>query len=238
MNKENNTIWMYWEGKAIPDYYALCQESVLKHNDNVRIIGAEDLPELIGEVPEVFKKSYITHKVDWLRKRLLYEQGGMYVDSDFICHKPLTSIVEMSSHFDYVGYKMWDGRHMDNFMAGKKGSPILCDAADYALEIIQRKFGKISWFEASADAIAYGFNKNKWSSFWTLLSTHLVVPKSGYEHAWFFKTLESEDDIPKHTSFGYMTSVHSFGDKVRNKTKDELLNMNNRLGYILRKGIE
>ena len=234
---KNETIWLYWEGAEIPAYYKLCQDSILKHNPTARIIGPEDLPDLIGDIPEVFKKAYITHKVDWLRKRLLFEQGGMYVDSDFICHKPLTPILSMCKDFDYVGYKMWDGRHMDNFFGCKAGSPIVETAADYALAQIERKLGKIQWFEASSDAIAAGFKAHKFQSLWTLLSTHHIVPKSGYEHAWFFKELESEEDIPKHHSFGYMTSVHSFGNKVRGKCREELLTMNNRLGHILRKGV-
>lgn len=235
---KNKIIWLYWEGDKIPDYYKICQETILKHNPSARLIGPQDLPDLIGEIPDIFKKAYITHKVDWLRKRLLFEQGGMYVDSDFICHKPLTPLLDMCEAFDYVGYKMWDSRHMDNFAGCRAGSLILKDAADYALNVTERKLGKIQWFEASSDAIAHGFKTNRWNSLYCILPTHLVVPKSGYDHAWFFKKIESDDEVPIHFSFGYMTSVHCFGDKVRKKSRDELLNMDNRLGHILRKGLE
>lgn len=236
--KHGNTLWMYWEGECIPDYYQLCQESILRRHDCARIVGPDDLPGLIGEIPEVLKRAYITYRVDWIRKMLLWKQGGMYIDSDFICLKPLDGLLGMAPHFDYVGYQEWGGGHMDNFMCARQGSPFMKSAADYALHALERKHGKIGWLEASRDAIRHAISEWRWRSNWMMIPTHLVTPVSVTDKKWFTSEPEPGEGCPKHFSYGYMTSVHSMNRWVKGRTRDEFLNGNARVCHLLRKALE
>lgn len=237
MNTENNTIWQYWEdrGTTKPDYYALCQETVQRHNVNVRIIGPEDLPSLIGELPDVLNKAYVTHKIDWIRKKLLFEQGGVYIDSDFICVKSLKAFQDMAGHFDYVGYKEWNtGSWMDNFMAAKKGSKILKHAMDYSLERLELKNGKVEWLECSTQALDSAFNKYRWNSDYVKIETHLIEPVNVTATNWF---IEKTEETPDHHSFGFMTSVHNLRSWCINKTREELLSGEERVCHLFRKAM-
>lgn len=231
----NNTIWQYWEGGEIPPYYALCQETVARHNENVRVIGPDDLPELIGELPEILKKCYVTHKVDWIRKKIIAEQGGVYIDSDFICLRSLRAIQDISKNYDFACYKEHNsGMWMDNFVAGKKGSKILNSAADYALRILEEKEGRINWLEASCDAIEHGFREFIWKEDWLKIPTHMIEPQKVVDNNWF---KEKTETTPDHNCYGFMTSVHSLGDWTKNKTKEQLLNGKERVCHIFRRAM-
>lgn len=238
MTKDGSkTIWQYWEdrGTQKPDYYSLCQETVARHNENVRIIGPEDLPELVGELPEVLNRAYVTHKIDWIRKKLLIEQGGVYVDSDFICMRSLKAIQEMAPHFDYVGYKEWNtGGWMDNFMAAKKGSKILQHALDYSLKQLEMKNGKVNWLECSTDAINSAFNEYRWKSDYVKLETHLIEPQKVTDTWWF---TQKTDETPNHHCYGFMTSVHNLRSWCINKTREQLLGGEERVCHLFRRAM-
>lgn len=231
-----NKIWLYWEGEKMPDYYRLCQETIKHHHNehDVCLIGDSDLSDLIGPVPEILKKCYVTHRVDWIRKMLLYKQGGLYIDSDFICLRPLTVFQQMSEVFDHVYYKRWNNSYMDNFVGARAGSPIMKTAADYCLERFELKSGKVNWYEASTSAIDHAMQKHWFDCLHARVPTHSIVPKSGFEHQWFF---EPTDEIPNNNCFGFMTSFHSFHKHVAKLTRAELLAMPNRLGAIFRKAL-
>lgn len=231
----NNTIWQYWEGETIPPYYALCQETVARHNDNVRVIGPDDLPELIGPIPEILKKSYITHRVDWIRKKLLVEQGGVYVDSDFICVRSMAPLQALSLHYDFAGYKEHNsGMWMDNLVCGRKGSKILQSAADYAQRVLEEKEGRVNWLEASCDAVEHGFREFIWKEDWMKIPTHLIEPQKVVDNSWF---TDHTDTAPDHNCYGFMTSVHSLGEWTKNKNREELLTGKSRVCHIFRRAM-
>jgi Glycosyltransferase sugar-binding region containing DXD motif len=237
------TVWMYWEDqigprgriKKKPAYYDLCQETVLRHNSNARIIDKTEASSLLGGLPPELDGVYVAHRSDWIRKMILWKYGGLYVDSDFICFEPLHSIARLASNFDFVGYKEWNGGYMDNFIAARAGSRLMRAAADEALRRI--RCGNLAWTDTSTASLEAAFNRYRWKTKWIELPTHLVNPVSVVDSSWF--TYEGPHQGAEHrdTCLGYMTSFHSLRHWAADQSREALLGGNARACHILRRGL-
>jgi hypothetical protein len=99
-------IFSYWEGVK-PVYIQMCQDTLLKHCPDVEIISSciehNDLD--------------IHYKVDYLKAKLIYNNGGFWIDADMIVMKDLTPIESLLGAYDFVG--------IPGFFGAKKGAPIL-----------------------------------------------------------------------------------------------------------------
>lgn len=105
-------IWQCWTGyNDIPPYLQLCHETVKKHNNQFStiLVTPNNLHQYIKKEypihPAYEYLSYV-HKADYLRCYLLHHYGGMYLDMDTICFKPLDYVFKKLSEKDYeiVGY--------------------------------------------------------------------------------------------------------------------------------------
>lgn len=232
----NNQIWLYWEniGRPKPAYYELCQQSVLKHNPSARIIGREEAEELIGPIPKELDEVYIIHRVDWIRKMLLWKHGGMYLDSDFICFESLAPLAGLARTFDFVGYKEWHSGIMDNIMVAKAGSPILKAAADIALDYVKRKGKNVKWLDTNNVAMEQAMESWRWKSKWMMLPTHVLSPVNVCDKDWFIQEQDGYALEHDKSCLGYITSYHTIKDWAQNRTKRELMSGNERVCHIFR----
>lgn len=258
-------IYMIWEPKKDakgnplpkPFYYDLCQRTVLNHNPKAQIVNMDEAKEIIGEIPDAIKDHYIAHQTDWVRKMLVYSTGGIYVDSDFICLKPLDFLADMSNYIDMAVPKQPDGHWMDNFLVAKKGSETVKHAADVALRVMTNKRPRkgipfsstpnknkvqyINWLDPSAGALREAINH------WQRRSLILEIPRTwihpmaanSRNRRWFF-TPKQGDGIPFIKScLGYMTSAHMFSKKLDQfKSEKELMDSNTRVADLIKAGLE
>ncbi|MEM4218316.1 MAG: hypothetical protein QXZ09_09875 [Candidatus Methanomethylicaceae archaeon] len=228
-------IYAYWEGTTKHWYYDLCWQTVLKWNPRATLLSRSDVEAALGQLPKALDSVYITHRVDWIRKKWIATFGGVWLDHDFVCWQPLDWLETLASTFDYVGYKEWHGTGwMDNLFAARKGSSILECAADYAMAQIERFGTRIQWLATNAHAMNHAVEKHKWG-YVMQIPTHLVSPISVMERDWF----ASEDpiDIDQFAAFGQITSFHGHGDwiKARFSSPDELLRSRCRLAAVFRR---
>ena len=254
-------VYMFWEpqrdvnGKPKPKhfYYDLCQRTVLNHNPKAQIIDMGEAKEIIGEIPDAVKDHYIVHQVDWIRKMLIYKLGGLYVDSDFICLKPLDLFPDLSNHVDMALPKQPDKRWMDNFLVGKKGSKPIKHAADVALRMMANKKpsdsnliegknkrhgqGSLGWLDPNANAM--------WEAiqYWNRRSLIMQIPTTWVhpmplDGGWFFSP-KKDVGIPfKNSCYGYITSFHMFRNRINKfKSEKELLDSNTRVSDLIKAGL-
>lgn len=238
-------IFQYWEDQFLPDgtvkpkpaYYRLCQETVALHNPETVVVTPESLPDYLGmNPPECLQRLYISHRVDWIRKMLLVKQGGLYVDSDFVCFQNLQSLAGLAETFDFVGYKEWNGGIMDNFMIARRGSSLLQRAADIALGKAQGD-QQVSWLAMASEAMEAAFAELKWQIRWIMLPTHLVEPINVMSTSWFFATEHAGPENDP-SCLGYLTSYHSMRTQLSEMSEEQLLRGPTRLSSILRRGFE
>ena len=105
------SIWMYWENKQHtkkPPYLDLCFETIKKHNKsyfNVILLNETTVYNYIPELrTDLDSKLSIQQKTDYIRIKLLYLYGGIWVDSDTIAMNNFKQITEKLNNYDFVGF--------------------------------------------------------------------------------------------------------------------------------------
>lgn len=228
-------IYLYWEGTQRHWYYELCARTVLKHNPTARILNRKDVEEVVGPLPSELDDVYVIHRVDWIRKAFIERVGGLWLDMDFICLRPLDALATLASDFDYVGYKEWHGSWMDNLFAAKVGSVILRSAREHALEQVRTQGKNLRWLATSTESMAHAFEQHPWCLY-TQLPTHILSPVSVMEPEWFVVPTKG-DELTSFQAFGFMTSFHTLRGWLEGQSEAEFLAGGSRLANLLRRGL-
>ncbi|MBY8185561.1 capsular polysaccharide synthesis protein [Vibrio fluvialis] len=123
---EHRKIWILWyQGiESAPDIVKLCYSKMLNLNDKEVILITQDNIKDYVTLPDniliKFEQGKISHAhfSDILRVELLYQHGGIWLDSTVLCSKrELPKYIERSSLFFYQLLK-----------PGKDGHSILCSS--------------------------------------------------------------------------------------------------------------
>lgn len=126
------TLWNY--SRPVPEYIHLnlqswelasqgrCGAPILVNRSNVRR-WIPDAPE------ELFRIPYEAAESDAIRYALIYHNGGIYMDTDFLAID-MSSIIDRIPDHDIIGYtaeyqSFHKGQFSSNFLAGKKGSKVM-----------------------------------------------------------------------------------------------------------------
>jgi len=99
-------IYSYWEGFK-PDYIQMCQEILTNRCQDI---------VFLSEAIEHTELS-INLKVDYLKAKTIYENGGFWIDADMIVMKDLSSIFDLLDNNEYIG--------IPGFFGARKGASIL-----------------------------------------------------------------------------------------------------------------
>lgn len=107
--KDKMHIWMYWEnkkGQHIPDYIRLCWKSIIIQNKGlfqIHILSDNNIQSWLPNINlKYLSLTEIAHKADYIRFNLLYEYGGIWLDSDFAAFRSLNEIIPVIKTHDFV----------------------------------------------------------------------------------------------------------------------------------------
>jgi len=97
-NKIPKILHFIWIGGEFPAYLNFCLKSWKFHHSDWEIKIWQD-----SNINEIIDQSNINYneipnigaKVDLLRLEILYKYGGIYVDSDFFCLKPIDDLIKL-----------------------------------------------------------------------------------------------------------------------------------------------
>jgi inositol phosphorylceramide mannosyltransferase catalytic subunit len=91
-----------WLGdQPLPDEFARYRETWLRHHPGWehRFWTEENLPPDLRR-PEVYERLRMpAERSDILRLEVLWHEGGVYVDTDFECHRPLDEVIDDHEFF-------------------------------------------------------------------------------------------------------------------------------------------
>jgi len=153
-------IYTYWDyGNDPRPIVALNVQTWFKHappGTELVLVNESNFRSLIPDAPEeLFRLPYAASKSDVVRAAVLYHHGGLYLDTDFVVMKPLSSIfAKLEEGWDVVAYgddpviqtgQCMGNTFTSNFMAARKGNIVsgtwwenikakltrTCDAGDF-----------------------------------------------------------------------------------------------------------
>jgi hypothetical protein len=108
--KSKPIIWLYWEnkpGKTMPTYLDLCLDTIKFHCQNdfdIILLNEKTVYEYLPDLRTDLDDLLIAQKTDYIRIKLLYTYGGIWMDTDTIVMKNLTPIIEKLNYYDFVGF--------------------------------------------------------------------------------------------------------------------------------------
>ena len=245
-----NQIWMYWQNyknKRTPDYVKLCHESIIKQcqkSFNINILNDDNVREYLPNIrDDFFQISQINNKSNYLRYKLLFEFGGIWLDSDLILLKDLKFLTE----------KLLQDKTVDLVATA---SPEYIYKQPESGFIISKKFG--TTIGIALDAISNKLNNNHvghifpWGSMgpsiireavedqkYLHLNSKVLMP-IGWQDAKRFLTNESIYETYDENVCGYMLYNEMFKrmqHNIFNMTKDQIMNSSMLISQIFRRAL-
>lgn len=107
-------LWVCWTGtNPMPPYLQLCYETIKKYNEpyfDIVLVHPGNLSLYVKKIHPAYQHLSYVHRADYLRCVLLHLYGGMYVDMDTLCLRPLSDIQFTSRLYQITGYdgSRWD----------------------------------------------------------------------------------------------------------------------------------
>ena len=241
-NKNKPIIWMYWEnkkGSTVPDSITLCWKTIIANNKNdfqIKILNEQNINDYL---PNLNKKyllyKEIAHKADYIRFCLLYEYGGIWLDSDTIIFRSLKEIMEKVNKYGFVctGYKK-DTVNKEyftiiNFLASKPKNTICFMVKQYIEKFLDEQL--VKGIEQEWDLVGYYLssviNSNNYKYFLYPISYFYPLYTYSTDNVVFERIINIPNSIIKYIlndSFGQAlaNSVRSCSFKLLKE--EELLN--------------
>ncbi|MGK7920368.1 MAG: capsular polysaccharide synthesis protein, partial [Trichodesmium sp.] len=224
------TIWVYWENvysQEMPDYLKLCLETIKIHSGlaDVIVVNPQNVRAYLKDIhPRIFTKTLLpAHKADYLRLKLLNDNGGMWIDIDTIVFKDLyTNFISHLKDFDLVtlgrGFTMafFAARPQHNFL----------QACINQIEIIFDSGKYISWCQLGKELMPK--EAEKFEHYHVKLSAWLVPWK---EWEKFLKpgklNIKNYLLCPLYNKFMFQP--------LKNVSKEKIISSNTLLSYLYKK---
>ena len=166
LSENKPIIWMYWEnkkGSTVPDCITLCWKTIIANNKNdfqIKILNEQNVNDYLPNLNKnylLYKE--IAHKADYIRFSLLYEYGGIWLDSDTIVFRSLKEIMEKVDEYEFVctGYEK-DSTNKEyytiiNFLASKPKNTICLMVKEYIEKFMNEQL--IKGIEQEWDYVGY-----------------------------------------------------------------------------------
>ena len=103
-------IWLYWEnkpGNTMPVYLDLCIDTIKYHcvkDFRIILLNEKTVYDYLPNLRKDLNKLLIAQKSDYIRIKLLYEYGGVWLDTDTIVMRNLAPIMKKLENYDFVGF--------------------------------------------------------------------------------------------------------------------------------------
>ena len=239
---------MYWEDKKgdhEPAYLDLCMETVRRHSLDYDIVVLDERSvreHLPGLREDIFRTRELAHRADYIRARMIYEYGGIWLDSDIVLLKEI-EVEEALAAYDFVGCGIEYGKPSIWFFAANRGAPVLARWIEGMDEVLKRK-------RRSPLSLVRGF-RLKWSELgydilWNLFDDYdyrhydirRFAPIRWSDWKEFFRTDLDPHEIVADDTVAVMLYNKFMYEPLRDVSREELLASDTLLGKLFRLSLQ
>ena len=112
--KQKPIIWLFWQnkpGKKMPQYLQLCLDTIYKKcgkDFEIHLLNEKTVYNYLPDLRNDLEELQIAQKTDYIRIKLLYEYGGIWLDVYTIVMSNLLPIIKKFETYDFVGFGCTD----------------------------------------------------------------------------------------------------------------------------------
>lgn len=138
-------IWLYWDnypGRQKPPYLELCLATINKYcgdSFDIHLLSSDDVGEWLPDLrSDWHDMKQLNQRANYLRYKLLYTFGGIWLDSDIILLRSLLPLMQQAmdaDEYDLIatgspeyGY----GEPENGFIVSRQGGTVITEALDIA----------------------------------------------------------------------------------------------------------
>ena len=237
-------IWLYWEnhdGTAkLPDYLALCLETIIKHSPGfeVNLINRDTARICAPNLQDNFNspiycnmfdgsKPSLPHKSDIFRSHVLALHGGIWLDIDAIAVSDLNVLIDLAGEAEVSCFAETYNMPETCCIVCKQGSNMIATWARRQDEFLATKPKEVSWLSLSADMFVSSAGATKYNQ----LDINRVRSFNWQETSKWFSN-ESLSQHMTNDKIFFMLYNAVVGKQLKYKVRDELLQDNNLLGRL------
>jgi hypothetical protein len=193
-------IWMYWEKpeKTMPEYIKLCIKTVERYKGDLhlRLLDENSVNDFLPDLRPEWMDLKIVHKADYIRTRLVYKYGGLWLDSDIVVIKDIEPIFCFPDDLDYACQTI---EVSSGCFLARSGCKFLAKVIEEQDKVVDEGPASIAYTGISNDVMArvsHGYKYYQWDK-WTfdqiaggkvtkLFSKNETIKENVDENAIFF----------------------------------------------------
>lgn len=242
-NINNKNIFVYWTGKKyslIEILYNIMKiHSNNNKNYNVHFINDENIKSYIDNLPDYFNKLEPAHKADYLRVMLIYEYGGIWLDSDTLVMDNLQSLFDLFNTYDGFFIKENNNILCNGVFGSNPKTKLMAEWKTQLLQKIGNNIN-IEWAEIGNNMLEQIYNENpqyydKYKIF-NGLDTMYPVNWDKCVEEYINKPYDNYKTIIRDYQ-PIIVLVNSVYKKLNNLTIDQINNSNYPLNYFINKSL-
>jgi hypothetical protein len=178
----NKNIFCYWDDEELCPVINECIKSFKKlSNWKVMLLNNKTIYNIIekDKFPEKYDKLKITQKTDWIRLYLLYEYGGIWMDSSIIVNNP-SIIQQMYEHL--LKNKLSIGSYfIDLHSLSYNNIKTYCIESWFLMVIQSHNYIIKYWLDEFEYAISFGLN-----NYINYTKNNYKFTKTDISYSWYF----------------------------------------------------
>ena len=165
-------IWLYWQnkpGKTMPVYLQLCLDTIYKkcnRDFEINLLNEKTVYNYLPDLRTDLEELQIAQKTDYIRIKLLYEYGGIWLDVDTIVMSNLLPVIKKLESYDFVGFgctgmycKNGFPKPSNQFLAARKGSILMKNVLTELDKKLDKKKSNYNYFDLGKKVIWKEINK-------------------------------------------------------------------------------
>jgi len=240
-------LWLYWENKPgcrRPPYLDLALETIKHHSGSYEtvLLNGESVRDYI-KIPSIVKRlSEKAHKADYIRFNLLYQYGGVWLDSDTILLRNIDEAIEpFIEKYDYIGYGREQGKPSIGFMASKQGCKLLEMHLTEVARVLRRKF----WKQVPLFPVKLGWSEIGYDILWKIANKYdyyhhernMFAPTGWSDWKYFFRTDVNIEKYLSHNPYAVVLYNKMMYDSLKNLSIQDIINGDTLLSRLFKRGL-